>query len=301
MKFTDALSESAAVPRPSAIICRVVSRGRVTSPRAATMEALMAGASRRSLAERLEAWSGVCDAAAAGELADADASAALVSVVFASLREHDDKPSRVALARAVDAALTHSPAFLKAFAARLLKAASDKPQEMEPARRREFLRWSCALVRHLDLATQAGAFAKVAKAQGDLLCAEAVAASRKSHSAVTNESETARHEPTARANKSFQRLLGAFSLGTSALTSAEAYVDLVSPLASDGTPDAAKALVATAPAAATACVCDAKSASCCCCDICAKASCCCADMRWNASCCCWDISAIMRCASAACA
>ena len=64
----------------------------------------MAGASRRSLAERLEAWSGVCDAAAAGELADADASAALVSVVFASLREHDDKPSRVALARAVDAA-----------------------------------------------------------------------------------------------------------------------------------------------------------------------------------------------------
>ena len=58
---------------------------------------------------------------------------------------------------------------------------------------------------------------------------------------------------------------------------------------------------ATAPAAATACVCDAKSASCCCCDICAKASCCCADMRWNASCCCWDISAIMRCASAACA
>ena len=48
----------------------------------------MAGASRRSLAERLEAWSGVCDAAAAGELADADASAALVSVVFANLREH---------------------------------------------------------------------------------------------------------------------------------------------------------------------------------------------------------------------
>ena len=137
----------------------------------------MAGASRRSLAERLEAWSGVCDAAAAGELADADASAALVSVVFASLREHDDKPSRVALARAVDAALTHSPAFLKAFAARLLKAASDKPQEMEPARRRELLRWSCALVRHLDLSTQAGAFAKVAKAQGDLLCAEAVAVS----------------------------------------------------------------------------------------------------------------------------
>jgi hypothetical protein len=98
------------------------------------MEALMAGASRRSLAERLEAWSGVCDAAAAGELADADASAALVSVVFASLREHDDKPSRVALARAVDAALTHSPAFLKAFAARLLKAASDKPQELASAR-----------------------------------------------------------------------------------------------------------------------------------------------------------------------
>ena len=121
----------------------------------------MAGASRRSLAERLEAWSGVCDAAAAGELADADASAALVSVVFASLREHDDKPSRVALARAVDAALTHSPAFLKAFAARLLKAASDTPQAMEPTRRRELLRWSCALVRHLDLATHAGAFAKV--------------------------------------------------------------------------------------------------------------------------------------------
>ena len=136
----------------------------------------MAGASRRSLAERLEAWSGVCDAAAAGELADADASAALVSVVFASLREHDDKPSRVALARAVDAALTHSPAFLKAFAARLLKAASDTPQAMEPTRRRELLRWSCALVRHLDLATHAGAFAKVAKAQGDLLCAEATAA-----------------------------------------------------------------------------------------------------------------------------
>ena len=173
----------------------------------------MAGASRRSLAERLEAWSGVCDAAAAGELADADASAALVSVVFASLREHDDKPSRVALARAVDAALTHSPAFLKAFAARLLKAASDTPQAMEPTRRRELLRWSCALVRHLDLATHAGAFAKVAKAQGDLLCAEAVAASRTSPAAVTNESETARHlnEPTARANKSFQRLLGAFS------------------------------------------------------------------------------------------
>ena len=210
----------------------------------------MAGASRRSLAERLEAWSGVCDAAAAGELADADASAALVSVVFASLREHDDKPSRVALARAVDAALTHSPAFLKAFAARLLKAASDTPQAMEPTRRRELLRWSCALVRHLDLATHAGAFAKVAKAQGDLLCAEAVAASRTSPAAVTNESETARHlnEPTARANKSFQRLLGAFS-GTSARV-VEAYVDLVSPLAADGTPDAAKALVTTAPAAA---------------------------------------------------
>ena len=210
----------------------------------------MAGASRRSLTERLEAWSGVCDAAAAGELADADASAALVSVVFASLREHDDKPSRVALARAVDAALTHSPAFLKAFAARLLKAASDTPQAMEPTRRRELLRWSCALVRRLDLATHAGAFAKVAKAQGDLLCAEAVAASRKSPAAVTNESESARHlnEPTARANKSFQRLLGDFS-GTSARV-AEAYVDLVSPLAADGTPDAAKALVTTAPAAA---------------------------------------------------
>jgi hypothetical protein len=204
------------------------------------MEALMAGASRRSLAERLEAWSGVCDAAAAGELADADASAALVSVVFASLREHDDKPSRVALARAVDAALTHSPAFLKAFAARLLKAASDKPQEMEPARRRELLRWSCALVRHLDLATQAGAFAKVAKAQGDLLCAEAVAVS----SAFSSRGDA---KPTrSRVNKSFQRLLATSQ--TPDLV--EAYVDVVAPRADDGTPDAAKALVATAPAAA---------------------------------------------------
>jgi hypothetical protein len=202
------------------------------------MEALMAGASRRSLAERLEAWSGVCDAAAAGELADADASAALVSVVFASLREHDDKPSRVALARAVDAALTHSPAFLKAFAARLLKAASDKPQEMEPARRRELLRWSCALVRHLDLATQAGAFAKVAKAQGDLLCS--------SRGEKTSRNTNAK--PTrSRVNKSFQRLL---ATSWRAPDVVEAYVDVVAPRADDGTPDAAKALVATAPAAA---------------------------------------------------
>ena len=205
----------------------------------------MAGASRRSLAERLEAWSGVCDAAAAGELADADASAALVSVVFASLREHDDKPSRVALARAVDAALTHSPAFLKAFAARLLKAASDKPQEMEPARRRELLRWSCALVRHLDLATQAGAFAKVAKAQGDLLCAEAVAVSS-AFSSRGDERNTNAKPTRSRVNKSFQRLLATSQ--TPDLV--EAYVDVVAPRADDGTPDAAKALVATAPAAA---------------------------------------------------
>ena len=211
----------------------------------------MAGASRRSLAERLEAWSGVCDAAAAGELADADASAALVSVVFASLREHDDKPSRVALARAVDAALTHSPAFLKAFAARLLKAASDKPQEMEPARRRELLRWSCALVRHLDLATQAGAFAKVAKAQGDLLCAEAVAVEERPRVFFSSRGEkTSRNtnaKPTrSRVNKSFQRLLAT----SRAPDVVEAYVDVVAPRADDGTPDAAKALVATAPAAA---------------------------------------------------
>ena len=206
----------------------------------------MAGASRRPLAERLDAWSGVCDAAAAGELADADASAALVSVVFSSLREHDDKPSRVALARAVDAALTHSPAFLKAFAARLLKAASDAPHEMEPTRRRELLRWSCALVRHLDLATQTGAFAKVAKAQGDLLCAEAVATS-----GAAGEKEHGRGlEPAVRVNASFQRLLGAFSGTSAAAEMAEAYVDLISPRAGDGTPDATKALVATAPAAA---------------------------------------------------
>ena len=208
----------------------------------------MAGASRRSLAERLEAWSGVCDAAAAGELADADASAALVSVVFASLREHDDKPSRVALARAVDAALMHSPAFLKAFAARLLKAASDAPQAMEPARRRELLRWSCALVRHLDLATQTGAFAKVAKAQGDLLCAEATAASGAARGDENGDGDTRRGvRAPPRVNASFQRLLGA-SVGASA--AAEAYVDLVSPRADDGTPDPAKALVVTAPAAA---------------------------------------------------
>ena len=66
------------------------------------MEALVASTSRRSRVERLEAWSGVCDAAADGTLADATAAQDVVAAVFFSLREFTDKPSRVAVAKAVD-------------------------------------------------------------------------------------------------------------------------------------------------------------------------------------------------------
>ena len=92
--------------------------------------------------------------------------------IFATLREYTDKASCLAVERAIDAALETSPAFLKAFAGLVAKAA--EKQNVGRRQRLTLIRWSCLVMAHLDPATFEAGFVKIAQVQGALLANDAL-------------------------------------------------------------------------------------------------------------------------------